>query len=49
MPTGTNVFDRHFPEAKALADQIEKRMVPVSFVLSNVPHTPDAEIKAPIK
>jgi len=44
VPTGTNRFAQHFPEAKAVADQIERQMVPLSSVLTNVPHTADAKV-----
>ena len=44
VPTGTNTFARHFPEAKAMADQIEKQMVPLGSVLTNVPDAADAKV-----
>jgi hypothetical protein len=43
-PTGTNAFARHFPEAKAMADQIERQMVPLGSVLTNVPHAAGAKV-----
>ena len=35
LPTGTNGFAKHFAEAKTIADQIEKRMVPVTSALQS--------------
>jgi hypothetical protein len=43
VPTGTNVFARHFPEAQAIADTVERTLVPMSSILTNFPHTPDAK------
>ncbi len=30
LPSGTNVFDRRFTDAKLIADRVEKKMVPVN-------------------
>jgi hypothetical protein len=42
--TGTNSFARHFADAKAIANQEESQLVPISSILTNLPHTPDAKI-----
>ena len=47
VPTGTNSFATHFAEAEVVANQIEKQMVPLSSILTNVPHTPDVKITIP--
>jgi hypothetical protein len=31
VPTGTNVFAGHFPEAQAIADKVERTLVPMGF------------------
>jgi hypothetical protein len=32
VPIGTNVFDRRFPDAKLIADRVEKQMVRVNAI-----------------
>jgi len=44
VPTGTNFFVQKFATAQAIASQIESTLVPLSSILTNVPHTPDAKI-----
>ena len=44
VPTGTNFWVRKFATAQAIASQVESNLVPVSSILTNVPHTPDAKI-----
>ena len=42
--TGTNSFARHFVDAKIIADKEQSQLVPISSILTNLPHTPDAKI-----
>jgi hypothetical protein len=42
--TGTNSFAKHYVDAKAIADKEESQLVPISSILTNFPHTPDAKI-----
>ena len=44
VPTGSNFFVQKFATAQAVASKIESTLVPVSSVLTNVLHTPDAKI-----
>jgi hypothetical protein len=44
VPTGTNFFVQKFAAAQAIASQVESNLVPVSSILTNFPHTPDAKI-----
>ncbi len=42
--TGTNNFAKRFAEAKSIADRVESQLVPISSILTNVPHSPDVKI-----
>jgi len=42
--TGTNSFAERYGDAKAIADRVESTLVPVGSVISNLPHTPDADV-----
>jgi hypothetical protein len=42
--TGTNSFAKHYLDAKAIADMEESQLVPISSILTNFPHTPDAKV-----
>jgi len=42
--TSTNSFGKRFADAKLIADRVESQLVPVSVILTNFPHTPDAKI-----
>ena len=44
VPTGTNSFAQKFATAQGIASQIESNLVPVSSILTNFPHTPDAKV-----
>lgn len=44
VPTGTDSFTQKFATAQVIASQIESNLVPVSSILTNLPHTPDAKI-----
>ena len=44
VPTGTDSFTQKFAKAQVIASQIESNLVPVSSILTNLPHTPDAKI-----
>ena len=44
LPTGTNSFAQKFATAQAIASQVERNLVPVSSILTNFPHTPDAKV-----
>ena len=44
VPTGTNFWVQKFATAQAIASQVESNLVPVSSILTNFPHTPDAKI-----
>ena len=41
--TGTN-FGERFAEAKQIADRVERQLIPLSSVLTNVPHSPNVKI-----
>ncbi len=43
--TGTNRFADRFREAKQIADRVERGLVPLSSVITNVPHSPDVKIE----
>lgn len=43
-PAGTNAFVQRFQRAQAIAAQVESQLVPVSSILTNFPHTPDAKV-----
>jgi hypothetical protein len=42
--TGTNSFAKRYTDAKAIADRVESTLVPISSILTNFPHTPDAKV-----
>ncbi len=42
---GTNRFVERFREAKQIAYQVERQLIPLSSVLTNVPHSPDVKIE----
>lgn len=42
--TGTNSFAKRFADAKRIAARMESQLAPVSSILTNVSHTPDAKI-----
>ena len=42
--TGTNGFAKRFTDAKSIADRVQSQLVPVSSILTNLPHTPDVKI-----
>jgi len=42
--TGTNSFARRYQDAKAIADRVQSTLVPLSSIITNLPHTPDAEV-----
>ena len=44
VPTGTNWFAEKFAQAQTIASRVETNLVPVSSILTNLPHTPDAKI-----
>jgi hypothetical protein len=44
VPSGTNSFAQKFATAQVIASQVESNLVPVSSILTNIPHTPDAKI-----
>jgi hypothetical protein len=44
VPTGTNWFAEKFAKAQTIALLVESNLVPVSSILTNLPHTPDAEV-----
>ena len=35
---------KHYMDAKAIADMEESQLVPISSILTNFPHTPDAKV-----
>ena len=39
--TGTNNFATRFHEAKQIADRVERQLIPLSSVFTNVPHSPN--------
>lgn len=41
---GTNLFAKHFDDAKDIARQVAAHLVPVSSILTNLPFAPDAKI-----
>ena len=43
-PTSSNAFGSGFTNAQAIAAQVERRMVPMSSLLTNFPHSPDAKV-----
>jgi|ERR1035437_6778633 hypothetical protein len=42
--SGTNGFAKRFADAKVIADRVESQLVPISSILTNLPHTPDAKV-----
>jgi len=44
VPTGTNSFAQKFEAAQAIASKVESSLVPLSSIITNVPHTPDFKI-----
>jgi len=36
--TGTNSLARHFADAKLIADRVQRTLVPLSSVITNLPH-----------
>ena len=42
--TAANGFARRFAEAQTIAQQVESRLVPVSSILTNLPHTSNATV-----
>jgi hypothetical protein len=44
VPKGTNSFTQKFGTAQAIASQVESNLVPMSSILTNFPHTPDAKV-----
>ena len=44
VPAETDSFAQKFAAAQAIASQVESNLVPVSSILTNFPHTPDAKI-----
>ncbi len=42
--TGTNSFARSYADAKLIADRVQSQLVPISSVLTNIPHMPGAKI-----
>lgn len=43
-PGGTSSFARYFAEARAVADRIESRLLPLGAVLSNVPTASNVKV-----
>jgi hypothetical protein len=41
---GTNLFAKHFDDAKVIARQVAAHLVPISSMLTNLPFAPDAKI-----
>ena len=44
VPTGTDSFAQKFAVAQAIGTQVESNLVPMSSILTNLPHTSDAKI-----
>ncbi|MEI6195219.1 MAG: hypothetical protein WCS42_12910 [Verrucomicrobiota bacterium] len=44
VPTGTNSFVEKFGRAQVIAAQIESNLVPVSSLLTNFSHMPEAKV-----
>ena len=41
--TDTNRFGERFREAKQIADQVERQLIPLSSLVTNVPHSPNVK------
>jgi len=42
--TGTNSFAKRYQDAKTIADRVQSTLVPLSSIITNLPHTPDAKV-----
>lgn len=42
---GTNRFVERFREAKQIADRVERQLIPLGSVVTNVPHSPDVKVE----
>lgn len=44
VPKGTDSFAQKFLAAQAIASRTESNLVPITAILTNFPHTPDAKV-----
>ena len=43
-PTGTNSFAQKFAAAQVIASQVEGKLVPISSIVTNLPHMKDVKV-----